>query len=233
MAKSSYAEIVVEPREITGRKARRALSEKGMIPGIVYGGGKPSVSIAVDPKMIIQILRSDRGRNSILLFSLKGTKAQRHVMVKDLQIDPLTSTLIHADFTRIMMDQKVKVNVPVVFEGVPFGVKTEGGITDVITREVEVECLPDNIPDSFAIDITPLKVGDSVKIADLELDENVKLLEEDLSQPLILVAAPRIEAEPVAEEGEELEGEEEPQIAGKEESGEEARPEDEEKGGKE
>jgi len=215
MAETSFTEIVVEPREITGKKARRTLAEKGLIPGIVYGGGKPSVPISVDPKKIIQILRSGRGRNSILLFSLKGTKAQRHVMVKDLQIDPLTSTLIHADFTRIMMDQKVKVEVPLVFQGTPLGVKNQGGITDVIVREVEVECLPNDIPDTFVIDISALEVGDSVKMEDLQVGENVKLLEEDPSQPLILVAAPRIEAEPAEEEVEEGEESEEPEVIGK------------------
>jgi large subunit ribosomal protein L25 len=175
---------------------------------VVYGGGKDPVPIAVDPKKIIQILRSERGQNSILLFSLKGTKAQRHVMVKDFQVNPVSNELIHADFTRIMMDQKVRVDVPLVFEGMALGVKTQGGLMDVIMREVAVESLPADIPDRIHVDLSPLKIGDSVKISDLQVSDKVKIMEEDLSQPIVIIAAPRIEA---AAEGEEEETEEEGQ----------------------
>jgi large subunit ribosomal protein L25 len=162
----------------------------------------------VDPKKIIQILRSERGQNSILLFSLKGTKAQRHVMVKDFQVNPVSNELIHADFTRIMMDQKVRVDVPLVFEGMAMGVKNQGGLMDVIMREVAVESLPSDIPDRIHVDLSPLKIGDSVKISDLQVSDKVKIMEEDLSQPIVIIAAPRIEA---AAEGEEEETEEEGQ----------------------
>lgn len=203
-----FIEIEVEPRPTTGKKSRRDAAEKGLIPGVVYGGGKDPVPIAVDPKKIIQILRSERGQNSILLFSLKGTKAQRHVMVKDFQVNPVSNELIHADFTRIMMDQKVRVDVPLVFEGMALGVKTQGGLMDVIMREVAVESLPADIPDRIHVDLSPLKIGDSVKISDLQVSDKVKIMEEDLSQPIVIIAAPRIEA---AAEGEEEETEEEGQ----------------------
>jgi large subunit ribosomal protein L25 len=203
-----FIEIEVEPRPTTGKKSRRDAAEKGLIPGVVYGGGKDPVPIAVDPKKIIQILRSERGQNSILLFSLKGTKAQRHVMVKDFQVNPVSNELIHADFTRIMMDQKVRVDVPLVFEGMALGVKTQGGLMDVIMREVAVESLPADIPDRIHVDLSPLKIGDSVKISDLQVSDKVKIMEEDLSQPIVSIAAPRIEA---AAEGEEEETEEEGQ----------------------
>jgi large subunit ribosomal protein L25 len=203
-----FIEIEVEPRPTTGKKSRRDAAEKGLIPGVVYGGGKDPVPIAVDPKKIIQILRSERGQNSILLFSLKGTKAQRHVMVKDFQVNPVSNELIHADFTRIMMDQKVRVDVPLVFEGMAMGVKNQGGLMDVIMREVAVESLPSDIPDRIHVDLSPLKIGDSVKISDLQVSDKVKIMEEDLSQPIVIIAAPRIEA---AAEGEEEETEEEGQ----------------------
>ena len=210
-----FIEIEVEPRATTGKKSRREAAEKGLIPGIVYGGGKDPVPIAVDPKKIIQILRSEKGRNSILLFSLKGTQAQRHVMVKDIQVNPVSNELIHADFTRIMMDQKVRVEVPLVFEGVAWGVKTQGGLMDVIMREVEIESLPADIPDRIRIDLTPLKVGDSVKVSDLQVGDKVKILEDDGNQPVVIIAAPRIEAA-ATEEGEEAAEEgQEPEVIAK------------------
>jgi large subunit ribosomal protein L25 len=209
-----FIEIEVEQRPEVRKKGRKWTASKGLVPGIVYGGGKEPVPIAVDARKIIQILRSEKGRNTILLFSLKGTKAQRHVMVKEIQINPVTNELIHADFTRIMMDQKVKVRVPVVCEGTAFGVKTEGGLLDVIMREVQVECLPADIPDRITIDLTPLKVGDSIKVSQLTFQAGVKVLENDLNQPVVVVAAPKIEAAPAA--GEEAAAEsQEPEVIGK------------------
>lgn len=213
MTQQTFIEIEVEPRPQVRKKGRQWARSKGLIPGIVYGGGKDPVPIAVDPKKIIEILRSEKGRNSILLFSLKGTKAQRHVMVKDIQINPVTNELIHADFTRIMMDRKVKVRVPVVFEGTAFGVKNEGGLVDVIMREIHVECLPTDIPDKVTVDLTPLHIGDSVKVSDLKLPDGVKVEGAELHQPVVNVVAPRIEAAPAPAEA--AEATQEPEVIGK------------------
>ncbi len=209
-----FIEIEVERREVIGKKARRATAEIGMIPGIVYGGDREPVPISVDPKKIIQILRSEKGANSILLFSLKGTSSQRHVMIKDFQIDPVSNELVHADFTRILMDKKVRVKVPIVYDGVAFGVKNESGLVDVIMREVEVECLPTDIPDRIHVDLTPLKVGDSVKIQDLTAGKNVQILAEDPHLPVVQVEAPRVEVEKAEEQVAE-EGAQEPEVIGK------------------
>jgi large subunit ribosomal protein L25 len=209
-----FIEIEVERREVIGKKARRATAEIGMIPGIVYGGEREPVPISVDPKKIIQILRSEKGANSILLFSLKGTSSQRHVMIKDFQIDPVSNELVHADFTRILMNKKVRVKVPIVYDGVAFGVKNESGLVDVIMREVEVECLPTDIPDRIHVDLTPLKVGDSVKIQDLTAGKNVQILAEDPHLPVVQVEAPRVEVEKAEEQVAE-EGAQEPEVIGK------------------
>ncbi len=189
-------EIEVEKRETFGKKARKESVSKGMIPGVVYGEGKEPVPITVDSRRIIQILRSEKGMNSLLLFSLKGTKSKRHVMIKDFQIDPISNTLIHADFKRIDVDKKVKVKVPVVCEGMAFGVKNQGGVVDIILREVEVECLPTEVPDKIHVDLTPLKIGDSIKLGELKVAATIHLLAEDKSQPVVIVAAPKVEAEP-------------------------------------
>ena len=212
---TKYAEIEVEPREVTGKKSRALLAARGLIPGIVYGAGKPSVPIGVDPKAIIQILKSEKGRNSILLLLLKGTKAQRHVMVKDYQLNPMTNKILHLDFTRIIMDRKVRVSVPIVFDGTPLGVKNEGGVTDVILREILIESLPNDIPDGIHVDVTPLQIGASVKVGDLEIPGKVRIVEDDMKQPVILILAPRVEAEPVVEEEEEPEEGREAEVAGK------------------
>lgn len=206
-------EIEVEKRETFGKKARKDAVSKGMIPGVVYGEGKEPVPITVDSRRIIQILRSEKGMNSLLLFSLKGTKSKRHVMIKDFQIDPVSNTLIHADFKRIDVDKKVRVRVPIVCEGVAFGVKNQGAIVDIILREVEVECLPMEVPDKLRVDLTPLKMGDSIKVSELKVPETIHILAEDKSQPVVVVAAPRVEAEPVpaAEEAASIE----PEVIGK------------------
>lgn len=195
---TEFMEIEVEKREVTGKKSRQEAKARGLVPGVVYGADKDPVPIFVDPAQVIQILRSEKGMNSILLFSLKGTKAKRHVMIKDFQIRPATNELLHADFKRILMDQKVRVRVPVVCDGVAFGVKNQGGIVDQIMREVEVECLPAEVPDKFHVDLVPLKLNESIKISDLKLADGVTILSEDKHQPIVVIAAPRVEAEPVA-----------------------------------
>lgn len=213
-----FQEIDVERREDVGKKGRNALRKAGMIPAVVYGGGKEPVPISVDPKKIIQILRSPKGHNSILLFSLTGTSAKRHVMIKDFQIDPVACNLIHADFRRIMLDEKVTVKVPIEFSGVAFGVKNEGGMVDVVIREIEVECLPADIPDKISVDLTPLHLKDGVLIRDLKVDEKVSIAAEDKGLTVVHIVAPRAVAETAPGAAVPGEGEEapvEPEVVGK------------------
>jgi large subunit ribosomal protein L25 len=209
-----FQEIEVERREDVGKKGRNALRKAGMIPAVVYGGGKEPVPISVDPKRIIQILRSPKGHNSILLFSLKGTSAKRHVMIKDFQIHPVSCHLTHADFRRIMLDEKVTVKVPIEFSGVAFGVKNEGGMVDVVIREIEVECLPADIPDKIAVDLTPLHLKEGVLIRDLKVGDNVSIAADDSGLTVVHIVSPRGAAETAtAAEGEEEAVE--PEVVGK------------------
>lgn len=210
-----FIEIEVESREVIGKQALKHAAKRGMIPGVVYGGEPGPVPIVVDAKKIIQILRSEKGRNSVLLFSLKGTTRQRHVMVKDIQINPLTNTLIHADFKRLDMDKKIRVKVPIVFEGTAIGVKTQGGMVDMIMREIEVECLPAEIPDRLHVDLTPMNIGDSVKVSDLKVPEGIRIAVEDHHLPVVHVSAPKVEAAPVVEAEAEAEASQEPEVIGK------------------
>jgi large subunit ribosomal protein L25 len=208
--------IEVERREVIGKQARKHTAKRGMIPGVVYGGEREPVPIAVDSKSIIQILRSEKGQNSVLLFSLKGTDQQRHVMVKDIQIDPLTNTLIHADFKRVDMDKKIRVKVPIVFEGVSFGVKTQGGMVDMIMR------------DRIHVDLTPLKIGDHVKVGDLKVGEGIRITVEDHHLPVVVISAPKLEAVATTEAEAEIAAE--PEVVGRGKKAEEGEGEAEGKG---
>jgi large subunit ribosomal protein L25 len=194
-------EIVVERREITGKESRKK-APAGNVPAIVYGGKSEPVSIYVDSKKVYEILRSEKGMNTLLLFSLKGTKRKSHVMIKEFQIDPIENKLIHADFRRTEPDEKIKVKIPVECLGIPFGVKQEGGLVDQVMREIEVECEAQAVPPKVTLDISPLHIKQSIKLSQIELGEKVKILAEDKNQPVVHIIPPKAEVEvaPVAEE---------------------------------
>lgn len=206
-------EIVVEKREIIGKASGKRAPE-GFVPATVYGGGAEPISIYVESKKVIEILRSEKGKNSLLLFSLKGTKRRRHVMIKEFQIHPTANTLVHADFRRTDPDEKVKVKIPIICEGIPEGVKTDGGVLDQIMREIEVECDASLIPAKIHLDITSLKINQSIKIRDLKMDEKVKILAEDKVQPIVHVIAPKaeVEAAPAVAEAEGAAAAQEPEV---------------------
>lgn len=187
-------EIVVEKRELLGKACRRRVPE-GKIPAIVYGGATEPIPIYVDSGKVIEILRSEKGMNSLLLFSLKGTKRRRHVMIKDFQIDPLTNKLIHADFRRTDPEEKIKVKIPVECQGTPIGVKQDGGLLDQIIRELEVECEAASAPAKVTLDISSLRIRQSIKISQVDLGEKVKILAEDKNQPIVHIIPPKTEVE--------------------------------------
>ncbi len=168
--------LEVNPREQTGKNANRRSRTAGKIPAVVYGGGKESVAIEVDRKTLIDMLKGHAGENPIFLLKL-GDK-ERHAMIRNMQTDPVSRQVIHIDFQRVLMDQKVRVAVPVELQGVPYGVKTEGGMIDFVTREIHVECLPGQIPKHVDIDVTELHLGQHVEARDLKLPEGVVLLDE-------------------------------------------------------
>ena len=168
--------IEVQPRETTGKNANRRSRAAGKIPAVVYGGGKESVAIEVDRKTLLDMMKGHAGENPIFLLKL-GDK-DRHAMIRNMEVDPLSRQVIHIDFQRVMMDQKVRVTVPVELTGTPVGVKVEGGMLDFVTREVHVECLPGQIPKHLEVDVTDLHVGQHVEAKDIQLPEGVTLLDE-------------------------------------------------------
>lgn len=173
---SETMNIEVNPREETGKNANRRSRARGKIPAVVYGGGKESVSIEVDRKTLIDTMKGHAGENPIFLLKL-GDK-ERHAMIRNMQVDPVSRKVIHIDFQRVLMDQKVKVAVPVELLGTPVGVKVDGGLLDFVTREIHVECLPGEIPKHLEADVTNLHIGQHVEVRDLKVPEGVVVLDE-------------------------------------------------------
>lgn len=197
--------VEVKSRETFGKNASRRLRHEGLIPAIVYGARKDPVPVVVDPKKILEILHSETGANTIFQLSLAGQEARRHVMIKEYQVDPVKGSLIHADFVRIQMDEVIEVDVPVQVTGEAAGVKLDGGILDHVTRQVRVSCLPGDIPENIAIDVTPLKIGDSLRVSDLPKGDKYRILNDPEVTLVVVsppakeeVAAPAAEAAPAA-----------------------------------
>jgi large subunit ribosomal protein L25 len=173
---SEQRSIEVKRRETVGANANRRLRAAGRIPAVVYGGGKESVSIEVDRKTLVDTMKGHGGENPIFLLKL-GDK-ERHAMIRNLQVDPVSRQVIHIDFQRVLLDQKLKVAVPVELMGTAVGVKVEGGLLDFVTREVHVECLPGDIPKHLEADVTGLHIGQHVEVRDLNVPEGVEVLDE-------------------------------------------------------
>ena len=199
--------ITASAREGVGKGPTRRLRALGMIPAAVYGEGQEAVAVAVSAKEIATILRSGSGHNTIFKLALPHADGEpANVIIKDYQIDPVKGRLLHADLLRLSMTTLTHVSVSIETIGEPPGVKSEGGILELQVREIEVECLPGDIPEQLTVDVSNLQIGDHVTVADLVYDrEKVKVLAEE-NQIVAGVLAPRMveEAAPavVAVEGE-------------------------------
>jgi large subunit ribosomal protein L25 len=167
--------IVVAKREKVGKSASRELRKKGLVPATIYGLNEPPVSIAIGPKIVARVLASDTGMNSMLHLQREGTDIKRHVIIKDVQRDPITGRLSHIDFMRVDPTHKVRVHVPIILKGTPAGVK-EGGLLDFVHRTIEVECLPGFIPGHIDVDVEHLHVGDTIRLDQIKLDAHLTVL---------------------------------------------------------
>lgn len=165
--------LIVPKRDTFGKAAVRELKKSGVIPAVVYGLNEPPVAIAISPKVVARVLASDAGMNSVMFLQREGTDIKRHVIIKDLQRDPITGRLRHIDFMRVDMTHKVRVKVPVRLIGTAVGVKSMGGVLDFAHREIELECLPSIIPAHIDVDITNMAVGDSIRFEQITLMPNV------------------------------------------------------------
>jgi large subunit ribosomal protein L25 len=211
MISNEVVEAQQRPAESRGKNEARRIRVTGDIPAVVYGAKKDPVSITVNPKHITRILQSDAGHNTIFDLQIGGPSAAKEkVMIVDWQYEPLKDRLLHIDMKRIDMSKPIKVSVPVALIGVPEGVKTQGGILDQVVREVEIECLPGDIPSHIDVNVEHLMFGDVLRVSDLPHTGKLKFLsaedqtvahvtavkEEVVETPAEAVAAAPTSAEP-------------------------------------
>jgi large subunit ribosomal protein L25 len=189
-------ELNVEKRSTTGKNEARRDRVAGRIPAVVYGAGKPNVAISVNRKTLSDVFREGAGENAIFLLKLGGSDQSRHAMIKEMQRDPVSRKPLHIDFVRVLMDVKITVKVPIEVSGIARGVKTDGGILDVVTREVEIECLPTSIPAHLTVDVSELGIGDAIRIAQIPAVEGVRIVDNP-EKVVVHVAHPTREEEPV------------------------------------
>ena len=189
------ATLDVVVREGRGKNEANRLRAGGRIPAVVYGTAKDGkapqgVAVSVDPRAVLRILHSDSGANTLINLKLDGSESR--VMVKEYQLDPITHQLLHADFYQLAMDKAITVTVPVVVKGEPRGVKLQGGLLDFVTREIEVLCLPADIPEHINLDVTELVLNQSIRVRDLPQDPKWKAVT-DSDTMLVHVVMPKAE----------------------------------------
>lgn len=189
------ATLDVVKRDSRGKNNARRLRADGRIPAVVYGARKAGqapegVPVAVDPKELLRILHSESGANTLINLKIEGRESR--VMVKEYQLDPVTHQLLHADFYQLAMDKVITVTVPILVKGEPMGVKQQGGLLDFVTREIQVQCLPTDIPEHIDIDVSELMLHQAVRLRDLPENPKWKPLNEPETM-LVHVVMPKAE----------------------------------------
>jgi large subunit ribosomal protein L25 len=214
----SQISIEARGRQAGGKNVNRRIRKAGSIPAVIYGPGKESIPLLVNPGDLTRIMHSDSGQNTIFIVNVDGSP-HANAMIKDYQLDPVKGNLIHADLIEIAMDRLLEVTVEVEPVGEAAGVKLDGGIMDFVTRAVDVECLPGDIPESIKVDVSHLKINDYIRVKNLQVSEKIRILTDPeivivtisppIKEEVPVVEAPVATAEPevikkgkVAEEGE-------------------------------
>ncbi len=201
--------VTAEVRSSRGKNEARRTRKAGQIPAVVYGAFQDPVSLAVNPRELNKIVRSSTGFNTIFTLAIAGGETTP-VMVVDQQLDPIKGTLLHADLKRIDLTKRIRVHVPVHTVGEAAGVKVQGGLLEIITRAIEIETLPDEIPESYTVNVSELMIGQSKRASDVVLEGSTKLVSdaqsviahivalraEEVAAPVEGVAAPAATAEP-------------------------------------
>ena len=194
-------QVKAEERTALGKNSSRRLRRAGKIPVVVYGRDRDSVSLTLDPRDLIHVLKSEHGQNTI--FQVRYGKSSQDVLIRDIQLDPVKGTLMHADLQIVAMDQAMTFAVPVELTGESPGIAL-GGQLELVSREVEVECLPGDVPEAMVVDISELEIGDNLRVADLQVGSSKVTVITD-SDVVLLAVVPPVEEE--EEEEEELEEE--------------------------
>ena len=191
-------ELTVMPREGVGKSVARRLRRSGKTPGILYGGASP-VNIAVDPREVFRLIHGHEGSTQLLRVTFAGSKDSRMVILRDIQLDPVSEDLVHVDLQEVNMDKPIQVTVALHHVGEPIGVRDTQGILEMVLREIQVSCLPANIPEDIKADVSNLAIGDVLTVDELVVPEGVRVLT-DKEQAVATVAPPAAEevAAPVA-----------------------------------
>jgi large subunit ribosomal protein L25 len=223
------ATLEATSRDTFGKNEARRTRREGQVPAVLYGSsgggrGDQARAIAVDPKALLKILHSESGANTLIALKLSGETSETRVLVKDYQLDPVTHHVLHADFYRIAMDRAIQVTIPVLVKGEPKGVKQQGGILEFVRREIEIECLPGDIPEHVEIDVSELMLHQGIRVRDVATDARwtpisepelmlvhvIPPKAEEVAPAADAVAAPVVAAEPeVIKKGKKDEAEEE------------------------
>ncbi len=194
-------DITIEalPRESRGKNEARRLRAAGSVPAVLYGVSDTAVAIGVSPKEISKILHSRTGQNTIFDVAVKGGE-KTPVMIADWQVDPVKEYLLHVDLKRVDLTKRIRVKVPVHTHGEPRGVKIQGGQHEIITREIEIECLPEDIPEQFTVEVAELGIGQSIRASDVALMGSMTLVSPG-DAVISHVVSLRAEEAPAAVEG--------------------------------
>jgi large subunit ribosomal protein L25 len=188
--------LEAQPREAGTKNDARRVRREGKIPAVVYGAGKNALTVSVDPRQVSRILHSETGHNTVFDLAMDGERTK--AMIVDWQYEPIKGSLLHIDLKRIAMDQKLRVNIPIELVGEPAGVKQQGGILEQIAREVEVECLPGDIPNQIELSVSELVFGTVLRISDLPKNDKIKYLS-DPEQPVAHIITIKEEEVPTAD----------------------------------
>jgi large subunit ribosomal protein L25 len=189
--------LEAKPRQAEGKNAARRVRRAGDVPGVVYGAKKEPLAVSVDPKHIARILHSETGHNTVFDLQVNGERTK--AMIVDWQYEPIKGSLLHIDVKRIAMDQKLRVRVPVLLKGEAAGVKQQGGILEQILREVELECLPGDIPTHIDADVSELVFGKVLRVGDLQHSEALQFITDE-NQVIAHITAVKEVVEPTPSE---------------------------------
>src|SRR6059058_4696526 len=188
--------LEAQPRTPGTKNDARRVRRGGKVPAVIYGAGKAALPVSVDPRQVTRILHSQTGHNTVFDLTVDGERTK--AMIVDWQYEPIKGSLLHIDLKRIAMDQKLRVNVPIELIGEPAGVKQQGGILEQITREVEIECLPGDIPNQIDLNVLELVFGMVLRVSDLPKNDKIKFLT-DPDQPVAHIISIKEEEVPTAD----------------------------------
>jgi large subunit ribosomal protein L25 len=210
-------------RDATGKGAARTLRSQGQIPAVIYGHGREPQALALNARDLDRMLSHIQAESTVIEVTVGGQTAK--TLIREIQRHPIRRQILHVDFQALVAGEKVTVSIPIALQGIPEGVRLEGGVLDQTLREIEIEVDPSNIPDHIEYDVTNMKIGDSVHISDLKVPEGVKVLD-DPETSVAVLAAPRAVIEETAAVAEPVEGEAgavvEPEVIGRGKEDEEA-----------